>query len=91
MAITAVLFAALTPIPQFWHEPPEKPAVVLDPLVSVVTVVDEGPAMISTLALFSVQITSPVDEFAAQEFTYPGVAKIFAVPEPSSGTSSIPV
>jgi hypothetical protein len=69
IAITAVLLAALTPTPQLLHEPPEKPAVVFDPLVIVVTVVAEGPAMISTLAVFSVQITSPVDELAAQEFT----------------------
>ena len=58
-----------------------------DPLVTVVSVV---PLIRSTLAVFSVQTTSSVTEFEAQEFTAPGVAKCIVEPLPSSGTCSIP-
>jgi hypothetical protein len=89
MAITAVLFAALMPTPQFSHSPPVKLASVLDPLV---TVVSTDPLMRSTLVLFSVQTTSPVTEFPAHEFTKPVVGKFNAeTPVPSNGTRSIPV
>jgi len=82
MPITAVLLDALMPTPQFWQEPPEKPAVALDPLVIVVS---EDPLMMSTLVLFSVHTTSPVVEFEAQELTPVDVAKCCAELVPSSG------
>jgi len=88
MAITAVLFAALMPTPQFSHTPPEKLASELLPLVRVVRV---DPVIKSTLLLFSVQTTSPVTELEAHEFTSPVVVKFCAVDVPSRGTSSMPV
>jgi hypothetical protein len=73
MAITAVLFAALMPTPQFMQSPPVKSAYALDPLVMVLKDPTEVWLMRSTLMLFSVQTTSPVTEFAAHEFTKPVV------------------
>jgi hypothetical protein len=91
MAITAVLLTAFTPTPQLLQEPPEKLAKALLPLVTCVAVV---PLIKSTVFEFSVQTTSPVTEFAAQELTLPGVETTKAGSPPglgSIGTRATPV
>src|SRR5579864_4439943 len=69
--MAARLFRESIATPQFSQAPPEKKANALLALVNVVERV--VPLMTSTLLVFSVQTASPVEGFAAQEFTAPGV------------------
>lgn len=71
ISMTATLFEASTATPQFIQLPPEKSAVLLAPLVSVLVIV--VPDTKYTSVLFATHTETPVLEFVEQELGTLGV------------------
>src|SRR6266571_4975551 len=88
--ISAWFVTALMATPQFVHEPPEKEALLLPPLVSVEDRLE--PEITYTSVLFAAQTVWPVTEFEAQELTKLGVEMTAdGMPLPSTWTRATPV